>query len=187
MTKLAIKKPERTLYFHVVLYWEDTKVMRDDRTHFNDTLDVEKLNYGITSQQENGTSMQYDLKETIDDLWNVVKENIINTGTASMETANVHHQTNLECRDMLHDQVLLTDFCSCFNRAEAVCSSESADPKSLLEHVYLIQLRSRRISFKIFQTHQMGIWTAGWKSYNQNYLEIRCSYPQCVVSIQSPR
>lgn len=67
---------------------QDNKVMRDNTAHFDerdqtsmltvDILDVKKTKLRITSQQDNGTSTQHDVKETIDVLWDV-EEKIINT------------------------------------------------------------------------------------------------------------
>lgn len=75
--------------------------------------------------------MPHDLKEIIDNLWNVVEEKMINTEAASMQTANVNHQTNLECRDILLDDQLVTRLCSCSNDAEEVCPPESAESKTI--------------------------------------------------------
>lgn len=51
--------------------------------------------------------MQYDLEETIHDLWYVVQETIINTEAAKRQTGNIIQPTSLECRDMVSDEELL--------------------------------------------------------------------------------
>lgn len=71
-------------------------------------------------------SMQGDVEETMDGLWDVVQEKIINTEAARRQTT-VNHQTNLVCRYMLHDNVLFSKFCFFSKCAEAVCPSESAE------------------------------------------------------------
>lgn len=59
-------------------------------------LVAENTKLRITPQQGKQTSTQHDIEETIDELWDVVEERIINTEAARVQTTNVNQQTNLD-------------------------------------------------------------------------------------------
>lgn len=102
MAKLASKEPHQTLYLQAVRERQDTNARRDRGANFNehdqastlttDFLEDEETKFRITPPRRKKSSIKDNLEETIDDLWNIVHEIIINTEAARKQTTNVSHQ-----------------------------------------------------------------------------------------------